>query len=61
MALAGVFTVLFSDFFLFMAYLGWVMALWIIFMHGFELHERATHRHSFMQGVKKSYSVVTGQ
>ncbi|EGA68459.1 cytochrome c-type biogenesis protein CcmF [Vibrio sinaloensis DSM 21326] len=53
LALAGVFTVLFSDFFLFMAYLGWVMALWIIFMHGFELHERATHRHSFMQGVKK--------
>ncbi|WP_394144522.1 heme lyase CcmF/NrfE family subunit [Vibrio atypicus] len=52
-ALAYVFTVLFSDFFLVMAYIGWVMALWIIFMHGFELHQRATHRHTFMEGVKK--------
>ena len=51
--LAGVFTVVFSDYFLPMAYLGWLMALWIIFMHGFELHQRATHRHSFMEGVKK--------
>ncbi|NOI12680.1 heme lyase CcmF/NrfE family subunit [Vibrio hepatarius] len=51
--LAGVFVTLFSEFFQFMAYLGWVMALWIIFMHGFELHERATHRHSFFEGVKK--------
>ncbi|NIY84831.1 heme lyase CcmF/NrfE family subunit [Vibrio hepatarius] len=52
-ALAGVFVTLFSEFFQFMAYIGWVMALWIIFMHGFELHERATHRHSFFEGVKK--------
>ncbi|MCG9679592.1 MULTISPECIES: heme lyase CcmF/NrfE family subunit [Vibrio] len=52
-ALAGVFVYLFADFFQFMAYLGWVMALWIIFMHGFELYERATHRHSFAVGIKK--------
>ncbi|KJY91172.1 cytochrome C biogenesis protein CcmF [Vibrio neptunius] len=53
LVLAGVFVYLFADFFQFMAYLGWVMALWIIFMHGFELHERATHRHSFAVGIKK--------
>ncbi|MEZ9699597.1 heme lyase CcmF/NrfE family subunit [Vibrio sp. 10N.261.46.E12] len=35
------------------AFAGWVMAFWIIFMHGFELHERATHRHSFMKGLTK--------
>lgn len=35
------------------AFAGWVMAFWIIFMHGFELHERATHRHSFWTGVTK--------
>ncbi|NRB68127.1 MAG: heme lyase CcmF/NrfE family subunit [Vibrio sp.] len=53
LVVAGVFVYLFADFFQFMAYLGWVMALWIIFMHGFELHERATHRHSFAVGIKK--------
>ncbi len=47
------FVFLFADNFQGMAYLGWVMALWIIFLHGYELHERATHRHSFMEGVKK--------
>lgn len=36
-----------------MAYLGWVMALWIIFMHGVELYQRATHRHSFIEGMGK--------
>lgn len=35
------------------AFAGWVMAFWIIFMHGFELHERATHRHSFWTGLTK--------
>lgn len=35
------------------AFAGWVMAFWIIFMHGFELHERATHRHTFMKGLTK--------
>lgn len=42
-----------ADSFTFMAYLGWIMALWIISMHGFELYERATHRHTFWQGVTK--------
>lgn len=51
--LAYVLVLLLADFFQFMAYLGWVMALWIIFMHGFELHQRATHRHSFRLGVTK--------
>ncbi len=50
---AALFVTVFADQFLFMAYLGWVMALWIIFLHGYELHQRATHRHSFMEGVKK--------
>ncbi|KJY83083.1 cytochrome C biogenesis protein CcmF [Vibrio galatheae] len=53
LALAGLFVVIFSEHFLFMAYLGWVMSLWIICLHGFELYERATHRHSFVEGVKK--------
>ena len=35
------------------AFAGWVMAFWIIFMHGFEMHERATHRHTFMKGLTK--------
>ncbi|MEZ8720555.1 heme lyase CcmF/NrfE family subunit [Vibrio pomeroyi] len=35
------------------AFAGWLMAFWIIFMHGFELHERATHRHTFMKGLTK--------
>ncbi|MDN3614439.1 MAG: heme lyase CcmF/NrfE family subunit [Vibrio gallaecicus] len=35
------------------AFTGWVMAIWIISMHGFELHERATHRHTFWKGVTK--------
>ena len=50
---AAVFVYLFSDYFQFMAYVGWVMALWILTMHGFELHQRATHRHNFIEGVKK--------
>jgi len=44
---------LFADFFDVMAYIGWVMAIWIIAMHGFELYERATHRHPFLTGVRK--------
>ncbi|NAW68735.1 heme lyase CcmF/NrfE family subunit [Vibrio sp. V27_P1S3P104] len=36
-----------------MAYLGWVMAFWIISLHGIELYQRATHRHTFAVGVKK--------
>ncbi|HHX8584523.1 TPA: heme lyase CcmF/NrfE family subunit [Vibrio diabolicus] len=51
--LAAVCVYLFADFFSTMAYIGWVMAIWIIAMHGFELYERATHRHSFSEGVCK--------
>ena len=36
-----------------MAVLGLVMATWIIVMHGFELYQRATHRHSFITGLGK--------
>ncbi len=36
-----------------LASLGWVMAWWIILMHGFELYQRATHRHSFVVGLTK--------
>ncbi|MCZ4295553.1 heme lyase CcmF/NrfE family subunit [Vibrio sinaloensis] len=53
LVLAGVFVVLLSERFQFMAYLGWVMSLWILCLHGYELHQRATHRHSFVEGVKK--------
>ncbi|NVD06195.1 heme lyase CcmF/NrfE family subunit [Vibrio sp. JPW-9-11-11] len=53
LSLAAVCVLLFSDHFLFMAYLGWVMAWWIILLHGYELHQRATHRHTFLEGVKK--------
>ncbi|WED21033.1 heme lyase CcmF/NrfE family subunit [Vibrio sp. JC009] len=35
------------------ALLGWVMALWIIFLHCYEVYQRATHRHSFGVGIKK--------
>lgn len=49
----AVFVVLFADFFDGMAYVGWIMALWIIFLHGYELYQRATHRHPFLEGVMK--------
>ncbi len=53
LALGGLFVVAFTEYIQFMEYLGWVMALWIIFMHGFELYGRATHRHRFSVGIKK--------
>ncbi|PKF79049.1 heme lyase NrfEFG subunit NrfE [Vibrio sp. vnigr-6D03] len=53
LVLGAVFVFLLADSFEALAYLGWVMAIWIIAMHGFELHQRATHRHSFIVGVKK--------
>ncbi|MEL7290968.1 MAG: heme lyase CcmF/NrfE family subunit [Pseudomonadota bacterium] len=53
LSLAAVCVWAFSEHFLFMAYLGWVMAWWIILLHGYELHQRATHRHTFVEGVKK--------
>ncbi|ENM6577395.1 heme lyase CcmF/NrfE family subunit [Vibrio fluvialis] len=36
-----------------MAFMGWVMALWIVCLHAVELYERATHRHSFLAGIGK--------
>ncbi|ANS86001.1 heme lyase CcmF/NrfE family subunit [Vibrio scophthalmi] len=51
--LAALFNWMFSDYFVFMTYLGWLMAMWIVLLHGFELHQRATHRHSFVVGVRK--------
>ncbi|WP_105903290.1 heme lyase CcmF/NrfE family subunit [Vibrio gangliei] len=36
-----------------LATLGWFLAIWIIAMHGFELHQRATHRHRFFEGLTK--------
>ncbi|MBM7036300.1 heme lyase CcmF/NrfE family subunit [Vibrio ulleungensis] len=51
--LAAASTLLLADSFKVMAFVGWVMAWWIILMHGYELHQRATHRHSFAVGVRK--------
>ncbi|MCG3721495.1 heme lyase CcmF/NrfE family subunit [Vibrio cincinnatiensis] len=50
---SAIFISLFTDEFRVMAYMGWVMALWIIILHGVELYQRATHRHPFWSGVKK--------
>jgi cytochrome c-type biogenesis protein CcmF len=36
-----------------MAVLGLTMSIWIVTMHGFELYQRATHRHSFVTGLGK--------
>ena len=51
-ALAAVCVFLFADFFSVMAYIGWVMAIWIIAMHGFELYERAVNT-ALAEGVRK--------
>ncbi len=61
MAFSGVASLVFGAAFVFLladtfeglAFLGWVMAIWIICMHVFELYQRSTHRHSFSVGVKK--------
>ncbi|HIF9418172.1 heme lyase CcmF/NrfE family subunit [Photobacterium damselae] len=36
-----------------LAVLGMWMAAWIVILHGFELYERATHRHSLIEGLGK--------
>ena len=36
-----------------MAVLGLVMAIWIVVLHGFELYQRATHRHSLVSGLAR--------
>ncbi|MGB2078533.1 MAG: heme lyase CcmF/NrfE family subunit [Vibrio sp.] len=47
-----------------LAFIGWALALWVVVMHCFELHQRATHRHSFMVGITKlqrsHWSMVLG-
>ncbi|WP_276528607.1 cytochrome c-type biogenesis CcmF C-terminal domain-containing protein, partial [Vibrio splendidus] len=53
LGLSALMVTLLADRFSGTAFAGWVMAFWIIFMHGFELHERATHRHTFMKGLTK--------
>ncbi len=61
---AGLFVSILGDKFTGMAYLGWVMALWIITMHCYEIHQRATHRHRFLVGIRKlqrtHWSMVLG-
>lgn len=51
--LSAVMVYLLAERFSLMAFIGWVMAFWIILLHVVELHQRATHRHSFMIGVTK--------
>ncbi|MGR5001048.1 heme lyase CcmF/NrfE family subunit [Vibrio celticus] len=53
LGLSALMVTLLADRFSGTAFAGWVMAFWIIFMHGFELHERATHRHTFLKGLTK--------
>ncbi|CDT08579.1 heme lyase CcmF/NrfE family subunit [Vibrio coralliirubri] len=53
LGLSALMVALLADRFSGTAFAGWVMAFWIIFMHGFELHERATHRHAFLKGLTK--------
>ncbi|MEZ8967503.1 c-type cytochrome biogenesis protein CcmF [Vibrio breoganii] len=53
LVLGAVMVTLLGERFTALAYLGWVMALWIICLHSFELYTRATHRHSFAKGVTK--------
>ncbi|PMH41011.1 c-type cytochrome biogenesis protein CcmF [Vibrio sp. 10N.286.49.B3] len=53
LVLAYAFVILLADRFTGLAFMGWVMALWIILMHSYELYVRATHRYPFMQGITK--------
>lgn len=47
-----------------MAWLGWIMAFWIVLLHCYDVYQRATHRQSFFLGImklKRSYwSMVLG-
>ncbi|MDA9556828.1 heme lyase CcmF/NrfE family subunit [Vibrio sp.] len=53
-----------APFFNGMAYMGWVMAIWIITLHAYEVYVRATHRYSFGVGITKlqrsHWSMVMG-
>ena len=63
LVLAGVALWLAGQAYTLMAYLGWVMAIWIIVLHCYEMYLRATHRHHFWQGIRKlprsHWSMVT--
>lgn len=50
--LAAAISVLVSDDFHFMVWLGWTMALWITLMHGYEIVQRATYKHHLLAGLK---------
>ncbi len=64
LALAVLLVHLFAETFSAMATLGWLMALWITTMHGYEIYQRATHRYPFFEGVRKlqksHWSMVLG-
>ncbi|WPC74920.1 heme lyase CcmF/NrfE family subunit [Vibrio porteresiae] len=51
--LGGLMLTLFADHLRPMAMMGWVLAWWIVLLHCYEIYLRATHRHSFRQGVTK--------
>jgi cytochrome c-type biogenesis protein CcmF len=64
LSVAVVLLKIFAESFSWMAYLGWVMSLWIISLHGYEVYLRATHRSSFFNGVlqlpKSHWSMMLG-
>ncbi len=49
--LAGGITLLSAGEFKLMVWLGWTMAWWIILLHGYEIVQRATHKHSLLAGL----------
>ncbi|WP_428771645.1 heme lyase CcmF/NrfE family subunit [Vibrio sp.] len=51
--LAALMVALLADEFTAMAFVGWLMAWWIILLHGLEMYQRATHRHDLLTGIKK--------
>ncbi|PWI35078.1 heme lyase NrfEFG subunit NrfE [Vibrio albus] len=53
LGLGGVCIWLLAERFFALAYLGWVMAWWIIVLHGYELYQRATHRYTLIQGIRR--------
>jgi cytochrome c-type biogenesis protein CcmF len=52
-SIAAIMVYALAEHFIFMAYIGWLMAIWIVMLHGYELYQRSTHRHTFWHGLKK--------
>ena len=52
-SIAAIMVYALAENFIFMAYIGWLMAIWIVMLHGYELYQRSTHRHTFWHGLKK--------